>query len=135
MSNGTSSTQAKILRRNTTSKGCRPAFIAMRENTASPANRAMAIVIQMTPVTGSLAAPAAGGLSFSLKSGIDRIASPMRRGSVFDGHPHPTRQLVCRYVFDAGLNRGRIALPSRRRRKPRRARSPALPTDRIRRRG
>jgi hypothetical protein len=31
----------------------------------------MAMVIQMTPVTGSLAAPAAGGLSFSLKSGID----------------------------------------------------------------
>ena len=61
------------------------AFIAMRENTASPANRAMAMVIQMTPVMGSLAAPAAGGLSFSLKSGVSNSITPCSRPSVGGG--------------------------------------------------
>src|SRR5262249_18696370 len=58
MRSGASSTQAHALRRKTTSKGCNPAFIAWRENTASPANRAMEMVIQITPAIGS---PAAGG--------------------------------------------------------------------------
>src|SRR5512145_1618873 len=47
--------QANRLRRNTTSKGCRPAFMAARENAANPANRAMEIVTQKMPAIGPLA--------------------------------------------------------------------------------
>src|SRR5215813_1341179 len=72
MRSGASSRQAQALRKNTTSKGCRPLFIAWRENTASPANRAMEMVIQITPATGS---PTEDGaiavlLSLSLASDI-----------------------------------------------------------------
>src|SRR5262245_29514496 len=58
------------LRRNTTSKGCRPAFMAARENAARPANSTMAMVTQTMPATGPLRAPTA--LSRGAKTGMVR---------------------------------------------------------------
>src|SRR5262245_17582158 len=68
-----------MLRRNTTSNGCRPAFMARRENMARPANSAMASVIQTTPAIGSL--PVLGWLrSLSLNGAM---TSPALRRSAW----------------------------------------------------
>src|SRR5215472_15346570 len=77
MRSGASSRHAQLLRRNTTSKGCRPLFIAWRENTASPANRAMEMVIQITPATGSPTEDGAIAVLLSLSLASDIGAAPI----------------------------------------------------------
>ena len=69
---------ANTLRRNTTTKGCRPAFIAARANTASPPNSAMAMVIQITATRGSLRPPAVAAVR-RVNTGISLRAPPPRR--------------------------------------------------------
>src|SRR6516164_4071528 len=77
MRSGASNRHAQLLRRNTTSKGCRPLFIAWRENTASPANRAMEMVIQITPATGSPTEDGAIAVLLSLSLASDIGAAPI----------------------------------------------------------
>jgi len=87
-----------------------PAFIAWRENTASPANSAMEMVIQITPAIGS---PAAGGtiaalLSLILTSDICAAPSPTcapdarssllrQTAGLFRGDApfHPSERTIC----------------------------------------
>src|SRR5215510_3623210 len=77
-----------MLRRNTTSNGCSPAFMAMRENMARPANSAMASVIHTTPATGSL--PRVGWLRRVKRNAGMALKFPRplaeRRGAASVGH-------------------------------------------------
>ena len=68
------------LRRNTTTNGCRPAFMATRANTASPANSAIAMVTQITAAMGSLrvSAVTSRGAKSGMMPGFPPTSAPAR---------------------------------------------------------
>src|SRR5262245_24522595 len=82
---------------NTTTKGCSPAFMAARANTASPANSAMAMVVQITPAMGSLV-PGAGiplGARAGMSGGSPQLGARLAQAAYYSrscGHGKPSLQ-------------------------------------------